>query len=459
VRHKLLLGVGLAGVMGNPAAAQFASDAKPFGGAAPTPPAAGRPAAPADPPGGYVPPVGGFRPAPATPPATGFRPAGTPAPVTPPADAAHVELPSALGPNHPLRLKPEHGSYFVLVKSYSRPGRPDPNDPGMTARELAEGLAAAVRQIDPNVPVYLYEHISDEKRADAAAAAAARQRSAAFLASVAEYRKQSQLQGMEFLEPDVKVRYKSFNYKDQIGVFVGGYRTEEEAVRALAVVKKWPAPADNRLLDGAAIVRPVNPTAPDGRTTIERGFLNPFTQAMVAPNPTVPRPKTAPATAVDPFVVRLNERNPYNLLKATKTWTLGVKSFTAPIVFSSDGEAAGVMRKPAAPGFGGDALTAGAGQAESLAKALRELKGPQGQPLDLEAFVLHTRTASLVTVGQFDGPTDPALLEAQRLLRGMRFDLRDRAMQPIAANTMPTVFGSGPAGEAPNIMPIPIPKP
>ncbi|MBX9580377.1 MAG: hypothetical protein K2X87_08725, partial [Gemmataceae bacterium] len=408
-------------------------------------------------PGAYVPPVGGFQPAPAQVPPAGFRAAAQVAPIAAPADAA--EFPSALGPNHPLQLRPEHGSYFVLVKSYSRPGRPDPNDPGMTARELAEGLAAAVRKVDATVPIYLYEYVSDEKRADAAAAAAARQRSAAFLASVEEYRKQSKLNDMEFLEPDSRVRYKSFSHKDQIGVFVGGYRTEDEAVRALAVVKRWPTPADNRLLDGAAIVRPVTPAGPDGRTdgrtTIERGFLNPFTQAMVVPNPLSPRPKAQGPAGLDPFMVKLNERNPYSLLKATKTWTLGVKSFSAPIVYSSSDDTAGVMKKPTGKGLGGDVLTAGSGQAEQLAEAIRKMTGPTtegSRPLNLEAFVLHTRYASLVTVGQFDSPTDPALQETLRILQGLSFQTKDKNMVPVAQGTMSSVFND-------KILPVPIPKP
>ena len=445
MRRKLVLGVGLAGVLANPAAAQFASDAKPFGGAAP----AARPAVPPGP--AYVPPVGGFTPAPA--PSAGFRPApgATPPPPAPATDVPAEPSP-ALGANHPLQLRAEHGSYFVLVKSYSRPARPDPNDPGMTARELAEGLAAAVRQAQPAAPVYLFEHVSDEKKTALAAAAAARRQGQAFMASVNEYRRSSQLQGLDFLEPDNKVRFKSFGYRDQIGVFVGGYATEEEAVRALAVVKKWPPPADNRLLDGAALVRPVNPEKPDGRTTIERTFINPFTQAMVVPNPLGPRKENA-AVGLDPFIVKLNDQNPYSLLKATKTWTLGVKSFDAPLSFHSDGDKPGVMsNKPAMKGMNGEALTAAAGQAENLAKALREMRDPTGKTPPLEAFVLHTRYSSLVTVGQFDGPNDPALLETRRQLQSMRFGLEDKNRQRIGENAMPTVFQE-------RIIPVPIPKP
>ena len=452
MRRRVLLGVGLAGALAAPAAAQFASDAKPFGGAAPTPPPAARQAGP--PPGAYVPPVGGLG-APAAP-ATGFRPAGGVVAPVQAAPADPVELPSALGVGHPLQVRPEHGNYFVLVKSYSRPARPTETDPGMTALQLAEGLAAAVRQIDPKVPIYLYEHVTDEMRAEAAAQAAARQRANAFLASVDEYRRQSKLNDMEFLEPDRKIRYKTFNYRHQVGVLLGGYATEDEAVRALAVVKRWPAPADVRLLDGASLVRPVNPDNPDGRTTIERSFLNPFGQAMVAPNPMSPRPKAQAAAGLDPFVVKLNQDNPYSLLKAKKSWTLAVKTFAAPVTYSSaQGETAGVMKKPQGKGFGGDVLTAGAGQAETLAKAIREMQGPPHEghrPLNLEAFVFHTRYASLVTVGQFDGPDDPALLDTLRLLKSLRFDVKDKNGVSVPHGSMASVFGE-------NILPIPIPKP
>ncbi|HEX4606757.1 MAG TPA: hypothetical protein VH092_01005, partial [Urbifossiella sp.] len=130
--RKLVLGLGAAGLFGGTAAVgQFASDRPapgapktpaPFGGATP----GGTPAAPAPfggvtpagptlpggvrPAGGYVPPVGGFTPASAQAPATapGLTP-GQPAAGPPPAPGAPLDIPTALGPNHPLALRPEHG--------------------------------------------------------------------------------------------------------------------------------------------------------------------------------------------------------------------------------------------------------------------------------------------------------------------------------------------------------------
>jgi hypothetical protein len=96
-------------------------------------------------------------------------------------------------------------------------------------------------------------------------------------------------------------------------------------------------------------------------------------------------------------------------------------------------------------------LVATAEQAEALAGALRGMKGDKGQPLGLEAFVLHTQTRSLVTVGQFDSPDDPALHATRRLLLGMQAKVTkdETGLQPVG--NAPTLFDA--------VAPIPIPKP
>ena len=470
MRRKVLLGLGLAGVLsGSAAVAQFASNGAPPTPPAPTGFASGQPVgtlppappvlppttpAPTPPTGGYVPPVGGFNPAPA--PGAGFQPAAPPAagqpaasqPVTP--TPANAEM-SALGPNHPWIVRPEHGAYFITVKSYSRPHRPDPNDPGLTARELAEAMASDIRETH-RVQALLFEYISEEKKTEMAAAAAARQRAAAFLSSVENYRQKSQLQGMEFLEPDTRLRYKTFNYRDQIAVLIGGFKSEDEAVKALPKIKAWPAPKNDRLMDGAVIATPGR----DGKPVMEKTFLNPYPLAMVVPNPAIPRTAAPAQTGLDPFVVKLNEGRPYSLLKATKTWTLGVKSFSAPVVIQSKDGNTGVMQKTGSSS-GADALAAGAEQAESFAKALREMKGPGGQPLGLEAFVLHTRYASLVTVGQFDGPNDPALIEARRVLSSITFNVAQDQRGTKMVGTGQKLFGE--EGNQHSIVPMPVPRP
>lgn len=431
--RKLVLGVGLASLLsGTAAGQQFATDRQPVG--VPQQPV-----------------TKGFQPAPAAGPAPvarpqapgGFAPAPSPT-LTP--QAPPLDIPLAVPPNHPWLLKPETGPWFISVKSYSRPGQPDPNDPGLTARELAEALAAEIRE-KHRVGAYLFEYVSEEKRAHAEAKARAVQQARAFSDSLRSFQQKSDLQGMEFLDRDqerVRIYFKTFRYRDQVAVLVGPFQTEEDAKKAAAIVRKWAAPGNERLMDGGAIVRPEG----NGKV-IDRTFLNPYPQAMVVPNPAVPQ-APRPVEGVDPFVVKLNDGRPYNLLTAQKGWTLAVKSFSVPVtLLTRDDDPA--MTKKIGSSSGGDVLAASAEQAEHLARALREMKGPGGQPLRLEAFVLHTRTSSVVTVGQFDSPEDPALHDTRRILMGLSLNVgKGPAAGPAAAADK--LIGD-------TILPIPIPKP
>lgn len=462
MRRKLVFGIGLAGVISGSAIAQFASDRA-------SPPASVPAATPALPPG-YQPvlpttptPVGGVPPA-YIPPAGGVLPAG-PATLPPlaeprafaPAPPRDLEIRTAIPANHPWLLRPEHGAYFICVKSYSRPNRPTDDDRGPSALALAEALAGEIRDLY-RVQAFLFEHISEERKAEAASIAAARAQAQQLRNQWDQLRHNSQLRGMEFLEPDTKVRFKTVNYKDQIAVLIGGFKSDEDARKALDKVRTWPEPKTRvegrSLMDWGTMTR----LGPDGKPLQERDYINPYPTATVVPNPVTPRGQTA-GGGLDPFIVKLNEGQPYNLLAATKGWTLAVKSFTAPVeLVGREGGNSSVMRKPWLSKWSG-ALEASGEQAESLAKALREMKGPRGpdgQPghsLGLEAFVLHTRHASLVTVGQFDGPNDPELLQKKRLLESMMAKTR------VTEDKM----GTKPVLNAPSlfetVMPIPIPRP
>ena len=386
----------------------------------------------------YVPPVGGLQPM------NTLRPAG--APVVP--KVAPVELPLALGPNHPLLVKPEDGAYFICVRSYSRPSKPDANDVGYTVKQLSEALADEIQQTH-KARVFLYELVSDEKKAQIAAQTAAKQRAAEFAASVEQYKQRATLAGADYLELDKMVKYQTFHYRDQVAVLIGGFRTEDEAVKALATVKKWQSLPKGKeyLMDVASHVV----KQPDGKSVINKAYVNPYAQAMVVQNPAIAKQVAVQPTHQDPFILRLNEGRPYSLLKTSKNWTLAVKSFSAPVRYTSKDE----VEKPSMRLFGQsspeEVLKAGAEQAEALAKALREMKDRTGKPMNLEAFVLHTRMASLVTVGDYETPNDPDLLEKQRILSNMTFNLSrdERGMQITSQKEK--MFGD-------MIQPVPIPR-
>ncbi|MDY3557817.1 hypothetical protein R5W23_003082 [Gemmata sp. JC673] len=437
MRKKALLGAGLALLTGGVVVGQQSGTSRPAPAlpAGVTPVGSAQPTNPVAPAGGaYLPPTSGIQPA-----------SVTSAPVPLP---TNIEIKTALGADHPWLLKPEHGAFFIMVKSYVRPAQGTPaakEDPGPSARELAEALAHEIRDTY-RVPAFLFEYISEERKAEMRQIAAARQKAQAYAAEVAKLRQRSQFQGTEFLEPDNKMHVMTHHHRDQIGVLVGGFKTEEVAKEALLKLKTWPTPKNEILVDKSAIVQ----TGANGKSEIVKAAINPYASAFVVPNPTVPR-SAQPQQGFDPFIVKLNEGMPYNLLKAKKGWTLAVKSFVAPVEVTNKESTPSVMQKM---GFskGADALAAGAEQAEGLAKALRQMKGPNDQGLNLEAFVLHTRNASLVTVGQFDGPDDPSLLATKRLLAALQSKTRvtedKTGLRPVA--NAPTLFD--------NIMPMPIPK-
>ncbi len=447
MRRTFVLGLGLTGWLAGSAIGQFgsppaAAPPAPFGGGVPigSPSIPTIPSAPMAPStGSYVAPVGGLQPA------NSFRPAGTPAarPVAP------VEIPLALGPNHSMLVKPEDGAYFICVKSYSRPHNPDENEKGYTVKELAEALANDIQQTQ-RARVFLYELVSDEKKAQATARAAARQRANEFEAALASYKQKSELQGMEFYLPDQAVKYQTFHYRDQVAVLVGGYKTEDDAVKALGAIKKWPMPKDTRLMDGGSIAT----RKPDGKIEIEKSFLNPYAQAMVVQNPAIAKQISTQPVPLDPLIIKLNEDRPYSLLKTTKRWTIAVKSFSAPVHYQSKDDDGSVMKR-IGMSKGADILRASAEQAEALAKALREMKDKAGNSLMLEAYVLHTRTASLVTVGQYDSPNDPELIEKQRILTHLTFNTsKDEKGSQLMGPPGQKLFGD----TANTIMPVPIPR-
>ncbi|QJW96004.1 hypothetical protein [Frigoriglobus tundricola] len=482
MRRKLVLGAGLVAFVGGSAAAQFAVDrpqtAAPLPGgvqpaaappapvlggyqpltppSAPTSPSAPMYSSPTAPRGGaYVPPVDGLRPAtygsqtslygsPA--PAPGVVPAAASLPV-------HIEIPTVLGKDHPWLIKPEHGPYFIMVKSYVRPAKDsraakealERGEKGLSARELAEGLAAEIRDTY-KVQAFLYEYISEERKAEERALIIARQKARTeYVGQLDAIKQKAQIQGMDFLDPDNKLRVRKHDQFDQIGVLVGGFQTDTDASKALVQLKKWPTPKNEVLLDKGLVLNTTG-TKPSA----ESGSINPYPGAFVVPNPVIARATqpTGQAAAVDPFLKKLNDAHPYNLFKATKGWTLAVKSFTAPVEIVNKSDS-GQMRKMAA-GKGAEALLAGELQAEEMAKAIRAMKGPGGQSLNLEAFVLHTRTASLVTIGQFDSPDDPALLATKRLLSGLSAHVSEDQAGARKSVNAPTLFD--------NMIPMPVPK-
>jgi hypothetical protein len=212
--------------------------------------------------------------------------------------------------------------------------------------------------------------------------------------------------------PGVKLPRKMVRIPDQCAVLIGGYESMESASKDLARVRALPLPRldlgpDKTPYDMMSVAEP----DPKNKVMrVKQAPINPFETAFVTHNPTVPV-EVPEQPKFDPFWKTLNKNEEYSLLRCKKPWTLVVKDYQGLQVIQPQQGPKNLLEKlgltKQKPGVG---LGAAAAQAHQLAKFLRH------PSLGFEAYVLHTRTKSIVTVGGFDGLNDPEMVRVQRNL-------------------------------------------
>ncbi len=355
--------------------------------------------------------------------------------------------PQAAYLTHPLGVKPEHGAYMICVKSYTGP----------QSQKLAEALAEYVRTTH-HAAAYLFEYGGEQRAVEEARLARARVEQTAanapFLRTQEDEKRKAEAEGRAFLDQPPKIKLSKVTLPEQWAVLVGGFPTDEAARRALDVVRKWPPPAE-QFMDQQFSV---------GTDQSAGTYINPFATAMAVPSPAAKKHTGPPP--VDPALIKLNSEEPLSLLKTTKAVTLLVKPFGVRTKARSKDEEPGVFDRLL--GRTGDdpgaLLEATAKQARELATALRtpgmhkaaqeaanNIAKAAGQPPfkvpPLTAYVLHTRTGSLVTVGEFTSEDDPDLIAAGRILQYMEFEIK----YPDGRTERKRMFD--------NVIPMPIPRP
>jgi hypothetical protein len=203
------------------------------------------------------------------------------------------------------------------------------------------------------------------------------------------------------------MRKRSVRIEEQYAVLIGGYKDMDSASADLKRIKKLAAP---KSVPGTAIYKvDLAEVAAGRKADPKEEKFSFFRTSFVTPNPTVPA-TAANANKSDPFLKVLNADEPFSLLKCKRPWTLAVKEFYgATVIQAADPAPSGFLDKL----FGskpGAQLNASAMNAHNMAEALRNPK------IGLEAYVLHTRTCSIVTVGGFDGPKDPRMEQVVQAL-------------------------------------------
>lgn len=386
------------------------------------------------------------------PPVAAAPPAVLPSfPTTPTATRRTVNRPAAVAEQpHEWAVRPEHGEWMICVKSYVGPN----------ARAQAVELADHVRR-QHQAAAYLFERNGEDRQREELRQADFRARKEAELAPFLRVQDQMKAEaakkGVEYIDTPTVYRMPKVAVESQWAVLVGGFATADLARTALNTVREWPVPTNEKLMDGAIASR-----AEQGKTVTEATYVNPYRSALVFPNPAIRR-AASQVNAVDPAIFKLNADEPMSLLRCSKGWTLIVKDISVPTAVQTKDQGNGVMAR-----LFGDAndpskmLDATANQARELAKTLRSESMERAAktaatragltPRPLDSYVLHHRTGSRVTVGQFDAPDDPALLEMQRLLANMYFEVWDKPQGQGGKKLEERRLFDG-------ITPMPIPKP
>jgi hypothetical protein len=316
-------------------------------------------------------------------------------------------------PTYKYQVSPQAGPWLVCVQTFK----------GVQAQQLAEELAEILIR-DFKIPTYLYDYGHKQREAERARVEKLRQERREMFIQMEKQGLPPTVDGLRrWYVPEMKI-------DDEFAVLVGksGRQLKDmEAARDyLDDIRKI------KNLPKKFHLRPWI-SSDEGKKAEEANvFINPFVLAMVVHNPTMPleRQQDDPAKA-DKFLKELNSDEDYSLLKCRKTWTLVVKVYQAPSeLLNREGPAMTPRFNPNKK-EGESYLNIGALQAHRLAEFLRK-------SLETEAYVLHHRYYSLVTVGQYDAPDDPQLLAHQKTFANMQLKTKTgQALETFSAQPLP----------------------
>jgi hypothetical protein len=299
-------------------------------------------------------------------------------------------------------VTPEVGPWMICVGSFT----------GEEASQMARKMADEVRS-RYRLPAYIFNRGAELRQQQ--------------LEEQKKLREQQEEQLRRIGAPplDHKFRIRHVRIEEQVAVLVGGYPDTNKAHAELVRIKKLEAPTS---------IPPDLMTIGKPGTGKDQGSLipiNPFWQSFVVPNPTVKRTKEK-APPPDPFWEKLNSGESYSLLQCPQPWTLAIKEYQVPTIVQPKSNQSAFERL-----FGKgqtDALTATAMNAHALAEALRKL--------GLEAYVLHTRTSSVVTIGGYASSNDPRMQETQQTLERLKIGPNLDLMPKPLPMQVPRLHGS-----------------
>jgi hypothetical protein len=304
----------------------------------------------------------------------------------------------ALGnpPADPYAITPEAGPWVICAASYMNEEAP------RLAHLMAEQLRSKY-----GLQAYVFDR-GDAERQQA----------------LAEHKKKEAALG-----PDIHLPFRHPRFNQSCAVLIGGFADLDAANAALSRVRKLKAP-ELTLSNGQPATEDLfelKPVEGTGGADLKRHVVDPLERSFVVRNPTAPVPKNE-GLKIDPAWKELNASESFSLLKNPKTWTLVVKEYNGSVCMQDRKKDTSTFlewltRSGHTPGEG---INAAGFQAHHLAEFLRDKR------IGFDAYVLHTRTSSIVTVGGFDGPEDPEMARTKERLEKLSFRADPRGGAAVA---------------------------
>lgn len=255
-------------------------------------------------------------------------------------------------PNQNYELEETHGPWMILAASFS----------GEDGLRQADQLTLELRR-SLNRPVYVHRRVFD------------------FTAPVRGI-------GLDKYNRPRQMRYKQDKRINEVAVLVGDFASADshDIQKTLEKLRTiWPPSLDYRRNRSTSqrFVGIKNAYRKVSRIT-EKEEAGPMANAFVTRNPLLPTEYFAPQ-GIDSFVVKLNKRNRLNLLENPGVYSVKIATFR--------GKSTMKITEADTIGASAETLDEAAEKADRLGAALRA-RG-------VEAWVLHDRFESIVTVGSF----------------------------------------------------------
>ena len=325
-----------------------------------------------------------------------------------------------LSANRDIEIDPKVGPWVIQLTYYQGPEAP----------QMAREMVIYLRQ-EYKLYAYIFNHGAEEKKKE-------------YDRVYGEWVKfkKTQAEQRAILEKEKGVSSNDIVYgrryvpyirlEEQVAVVIGGYKDEVAAKRALDDIRKLKPPDTTKVKVNMIIAAERDPKDAMNLklNNAEIRYLSPFRTAWVARNPSIKVDRPVEKEGMDlGLLKKYNSDEPYSLLQCKKPYTLVIKVFQVPTAIQGRGDKTGPLDLVGVK-KAGEPEDPAANNAHNLAELLRKTK--------LETYVLHTKFASIVCVGQFDGVEDPNLRTMQNLLaERLRAEVNGRDLINFLARPVP----------------------